>query len=148
LRARGGFTTDDTLATLLPLFRQVLDVHGNNRVAPLEGLQDLWVDGYRAYFEVARTLEPRLAPERLRAVEGRGGTLEVGQHGHETAAVDGGSEDHERLLVAKPGTAVEDPIYLPGYVSWEHRLGHPDALTDIYVLGLILASVSCGLDLT
>jgi predicted DNA-binding WGR domain protein len=148
LRARGGFTTDDTLATLLPLFRQVLEVHAADRVAPLQGLQEIWVDGYRAYFEVARTTEPRLAPDRLRAIEGRRGALEVIHERIHTTAADDGSETHENLLVAKPGAAVDDPIYLPGYVSWEHRIGHHDALTDIYVLGLVLASVACGLDLT
>jgi predicted DNA-binding WGR domain protein len=148
LRSRGGFTTDDALATLLPLFRQVQETHAAGRVAPLEGVQHISVDGYRAYFEVARAQEPRLADDKLRAVDRRtGGALEVVGEGVHTTGADDGSETHETLLVAKPGDTIADPIYVPGYVSWEHRIGHHDALTDIYVLGLLLASVSCGLDL-
>ena len=147
LRARGGFTTDDALATLLPLFRQVQETHAAGRVAPLEGLGDVWVDEYRAYFESSRALDPRLAGDALRRIEERLAAFEVvGQSVHTTVA-DGGEEKHQDLLIAKPGVAIERPLYLPGYVSWEHRIGHHDALTDIYVLGLLLASVACSLDL-
>ena len=38
------------------------------------------------------------------------------------------------------------PVYLPGYVTWEHRLKHHDPLTDIFSLGMILASLACGMD--
>jgi hypothetical protein len=37
---------------------------------------------------------------------------------------------------------------LAGYVTWEHRIGHHDPLTDIFSLGMILASLACGLDFT
>jgi hypothetical protein len=33
-------------------------------------------------------------------------------------------------------------------VAWEHRAGHHDQLTDVFSLGLILASCACALDLT
>src|SRR5439155_27889 len=33
-------------------------------------------------------------------------------------------------------------------VAWEHELGHHDPLTDVFSLGLILASLCCGLDLS
>jgi predicted DNA-binding WGR domain protein len=147
LRSRGGFTTDDALATLLPLFRQVLETHASGRVAPLEGIADLLVDEYRAYFENSASREPRLAEDRLRAVEERAGAFHVVGRSIQTTDADAGEETHENLLVAKPGAPIERPLYLPGYVSWEHRLGHHDALTDIYVLGLVLASVTLGLDL-
>jgi predicted DNA-binding WGR domain protein len=146
LRSRGGFTTDDALATLLPLFRQVEQTHAAGRVAPLEGVDEILVDEFRAYFETAKAREPHLAPETLRTIEVRAGAFEVvGQRVHTTEA-DIGAQQHQNLLVAKPGSPIERPVYLPGYVSWEHRVGHHDALTDIYVLGLLLASVACGLD--
>jgi hypothetical protein len=42
----------------------------------------------------------------------------------------------------EPGDPIVRPMYLSRYVSWEHEVGHHDALADIYVLGLILASVA------
>jgi predicted DNA-binding WGR domain protein/DNA polymerase III delta prime subunit len=147
LRTRGGFTTDDALATLLPLFRQVHEIHASGRVAPLEGVDDILIDEYRAYFETSRARETRLAGDHLRQVESRAAAFDVvGRRVHTTEA-DAGDEKHENLLVAKVGATIDRPVYLPGYLSWEHRIGHQDALTDIYVLGLLLASVACGLDL-
>ena len=49
---------------------------------------------------------------------------------------------------AAPGEEIVRPVYLPGYVAWEHRCGHHDQLSDVFSLGSILASLACGLDLT
>ncbi|MBN1609864.1 MAG: DUF4011 domain-containing protein, partial [Polyangiaceae bacterium] len=148
LRSRRDFTTEDVLATLLPLFRQVEATHAAGRVAPLEGVDDLHVDDYRLYFEVSHTREPREASDKLRPIESRAGAFEVVGRSIHTTEADAGEERHENLLVAKPGAPIERPVYLPGYVCWEHQAGHHDALTDVYVLGLVLASVACGLDLS
>lgn len=149
LRARGGFTTDDALASLLPLFRQVLATHQAGRVAPLEGVAQLLVDDYRVYFETAQAREPRLATHRLGKLERHASEAfdVVGQRVQTTDA-DLGDEQHKDLLVAAPDDTVEKPCFVAGYRSWEHLAGHHDALTDLHVLGLLLASVACGLDFT
>src|SRR6266478_2714696 len=41
--AKGGFETDDVLAALLPLMKQVLAAHQAGLVAPLDGIEDLMV---------------------------------------------------------------------------------------------------------
>ena len=40
-REREGLSTDDVLASLLPLFRQVAACHERGLVAPLQGLEAL-----------------------------------------------------------------------------------------------------------
>src|SRR5215467_8597731 len=42
-QAEGGFETDDVLAALLPLMKQVLAVHEDGFVAPLDGIQHLLI---------------------------------------------------------------------------------------------------------
>jgi predicted DNA-binding WGR domain protein len=148
LRSRRGFTTEDVLATMLPLLRQVEATHAAGHVAPLEGAGQLHVDDYRLYFEISHAREPRTNSEKLGALEGRSGVFDVVGRSVHTTEADAGEELHQNLLVAKADATIERPVYLPGYVSWEHQVGHHDALTDIYVLGLVLASVACGLDLT
>src|SRR5262249_1519184 len=60
--------------------------------------------------------------------------------------------DESSLAISdlRVGTAEEitRPVFLPGYRSWEKAVGHHDALTDIFSLGMLLASVACGLDFT
>src|SRR5205814_855016 len=46
------------------------------------------------------------------------------------------------LRVVEPGEDLLRPSFVTRFVSWEHEVGHHDPLTDIYVLGLVLASVA------
>lgn len=150
LRGRGGaLPTDDVLASLLPLFRQVQAIHAQGRVAPLEGIDHLLVDGNRVYFENVHAREPRHAPEAVTRIEGRATAFDVIGQRVQTTDADLGHEQHRDLLVADGAEGADaKPVYRTGYVSWEHRAGHHDALTDHYVLGLLLASAACGLDFT
>src|SRR5688572_9235551 len=49
----------DVLASFLPLLREVIEAHRLGLVAPLEGTQDLHVEGVRIWFEEARRRPPR-----------------------------------------------------------------------------------------
>jgi hypothetical protein len=43
----GGFTTEDALASVLPLLRQVAAVHHAGLVAPLQGINAIHVENNR-----------------------------------------------------------------------------------------------------
>ncbi len=130
---------DQALARFLPLLREVLATHADGLVAPLDGLDHLHVDqpaGQHVdqrvvWFEEAQRRQPRANPESLRRIGAGLSTQE---------------RDPAELIGDTQGK-LTSPVYLPGYVCWEHRLGHHDPLTDIYCLGLILASLACGLNL-
>jgi hypothetical protein len=64
-----------------------------------------------------------------------------------TLEVNEGQETVVSLQIGQRGEDISRPVYLPGYVSWEHEIGHHDPLTDTFCLGLILDSLTCGLDL-
>ena len=67
----GGFTTEDALASFLPLLRETLDAHAADTVAPLVGLDDLRVDGVRIWFEEVRRREVRHNRAVLRRIASR-----------------------------------------------------------------------------
>ena len=50
--AQGGFQTDDVLAGVLPLMRQVIETHSQGRVAPLIGISKLKVDQNHIYSDL------------------------------------------------------------------------------------------------
>lgn len=143
----GGFSTEDSLASFLPLARQVVDTHAAGHVAPLDGIADLHVDGVRIWFEQARQ---RIPVRNLRQIE----ALEQPDSQavdivHEALRTTDAGDPNQRtvnLRIGVAGQPVERPVYLPGYTSWEQPLGHHDPLTDIFHLGMILASLACGLD--
>lgn len=145
--AAGGFTTEDALVSVLPLMREVLEAHAAEQVAPLEGIAELQVDGNRIWFEEAKHQPPRRNLSTLRRVEveDRSAVELVGETRVDTNLDDGSAQAHD-LAIGSRDETITRPVYLPGYVAWEHGLEHHDPLTDVFSLGMILASLACGLD--
>ncbi len=145
---RGGFETDDALAAVLPLMQQVLATHGEGRVAPLRGIESLRVEEPgQLGFDPAKVQPPQRNPARVEQLQAPASSaVEVVAESRRTADLDAASLEVTNLGVGQRQDELTKPAYLPGYVSWEHVIGHHDELTDIFSLGLILASVACGLD--
>src|SRR5438105_1444322 len=146
--AAGGFTTADALASFLPLVHQVVAAHQAGLVAPLEGVRELHLDKNRLWFEEAKLRAPVLAVAKVRELERPSArALEIMGQYRVDMHVEHGTESVVSVQIGRRGEPLTQAIYLPGYVSREHEVGHHDALTDIFVLGLVLASLTCGLDL-
>jgi superfamily I DNA and/or RNA helicase/predicted DNA-binding WGR domain protein len=145
---RGGFETDDALTAVLPLMRQTLAAHEQGKVAPLKGDTALFANPENQIgFDPTKALAPRKNFGRLEQLQlSVSHGLEVVGSAHRLTDVDEGSMKVTNLEVADNNTEITKPVFLPGYVTWEHAIGHHDELTDIFSLGLILASVACGLD--
>lgn len=45
-------------------------------------------------------------------------------------------------------TTISKPVYLTGLRSWEIELGHHDEITDVFLVGMIMAAFACGIDLS
>ena len=146
----GGLETDDALAALLPLMRQVLAVHEAGRVAPLRGVTALQVDVRNTLgFDPALAVPPQTNAGKVAALQVPvSAAMEVVGRYRQTTDIDAARIESEDRSVSATGEGLTEPVYLPGYVSWEHAIGHHDALTDIFSLGLVFASVACGLDFT
>ena len=141
-----GFSTEDALASFLPLVRETLDAHAVDQVAPLVGLSELHVDGNRIWFEQAHRKSPTHKRKEIDLVQSVIDThIEVvGQYKRS----DDPSDRYLDMAVIEQGQPIKQPVFVRGYVAWEHELEHHDPLTDIFSLGMILASLACGLDFT
>ena len=143
-----SLSTEDVLASFLPVLREAIAAHAAGLVAPLEGLEALQVEGARIWFEEARRQPIRRNDAELARIEQVSRVaVEVVSESRRTHEVADGQEEISRVEIGVRGATLERPVYLPGYVAWEHELAHHDPLTDVYSLGLLLASVACGLDL-
>jgi superfamily I DNA and/or RNA helicase/very-short-patch-repair endonuclease len=144
----GGFTTEDALASVLPLIRQVAAAHRAGLVAPLQGVNAIHVENNRLWFEEAHAHKPVHASTKLRELEQPSArAVEVVGQYRVDMHVEHGGDQVVSLQIGRRGEPITQPVYLPGYVSWEHEVGHHDPLTDVFILGLILASCAGGLDL-
>jgi len=145
----GGFSTEDALASLLPLMRQTVAAHRHSQVAPFHGVNDLHVEGVKIWFAESQVSSPKTNAGRLRELDTIKKTaLEVTGSTQLTTDVNQAETSFVNLQIGKRGEEIRAPVYLPGYVCWEHEVGHHDPLTDIFSLGMILASMTCSLDFT
>ncbi|MES2950990.1 MAG: AAA domain-containing protein [Pseudomonadota bacterium] len=146
--AQGGFEMQDVLSAVLPLMREVLAIHESGSVAPLRGLGAIRVLEGRALGLVSTVgIPPSHHAARVRellAPQSRGLDV-IGESTRETD-LDSFAQNITNLDIGSADTEITRPVYLPSYTTWEHGVGHHDALTDVHSLGLILASVACGLD--
>ncbi|MEQ9411072.1 MAG: AAA domain-containing protein [Fuerstiella sp.] len=144
----GGFSTEDVLSSFLPLMKQVILTHEYGEVAPLEGVQHLQVENRRIWYAEA---DQRPQRRRLRSVQKMlqpdSKSFQVVDETHVRFDIEDGVEELQRRSVATASTELTSPAWLSGYVCWEHVIGHHDPVTDVFSLGLILASLACGLDL-
>ncbi len=142
--------TDDVIAACLPLLQQAADIHETGRVAPLVDPDRLGrVDGCLC-FKTDDALEPRTNPAVVERRRKKNSALHIVD---EVALV---VEEADNVILGGSKLSATDrnvaeeqtgrPCYLTGHRLWEIENGHHDPLTDIFALGLILASLATGLD--
>ncbi len=144
-----GRGNDEVLRAFLPLMRQALAAHEAGQVAPLAGVDPLSVTEGVIWFRADQAIPPTINRRALQDGEGKPARA-VEVVGESTITVELGvgvvaARTHD---VQELGAPVLRPVFLPGYTTWEHEVGHHDALTDIFSLGMLLASATLGADFT
>jgi len=141
----GAYTTDDVIAAVLPLFKTVLALHDSGLVAPFDQEDVLQVQNRSVMLDTALAHPPLVAYEKIAAL--------YNGHNPHFQIVDKVKllADQAEAINLQVHKDVSQPLlhgaYIPGYRSYEMLLGHHDAQTDIFCLGLILASIALGIDL-
>jgi hypothetical protein len=144
----GGFSTEDAIASFLPLARQVAAAHAEGKVGPLDDLNALQVESHQIWFEESRRQSPRQNRAAiLKFQKTQQVAFDVVRRAEIQSEIDIGEHDATELDIGHRDQPITRPVYLAGYVAWEHQFEHHDPLTDTFVLGLILASLACGVDL-
>lgn len=147
----GQWATDEVIGFVLPLFEEVLSFHENNKVAPFEqpgtpfiNNNRLDIDEQQIHDPVSNTSSLNKLLEKHQEIRGYNITGKI--------LVDDNVSNSQAMVTnmqvqANINEPFEHPVYLPGYQCYEIKAGHHDAQTDIFCLGLILASAVMGLDL-
>lgn len=149
--AKGGFHNDDIVAVVLPLFEEVLTCHEKGKVAPLDGLQHILINNDKLDIDETFFEDIKSNPSALAAIDTyQSKAFDITREHKVTETItDDGAYTQSTMSVETDLTKpVVYPVYLISYHSYERSLGHHDGLTDIYSLGMILASISLGLNFT
>jgi len=147
---QGNYATDDVIAFVVPLFEEVLSFHEAGLVAPFEIEEALFITDKRLDIDeqfAKKGTDASIKLEQLFAGLTSGQFDIVGKSKME-ADVDEGSYKVEDLHVQfNTNEALRYPAFIKGYNCFETLVGHHNAQTDIFCLGLVLGSMALGLDL-
>ncbi len=138
---------DDVLFLMLPLLRQVAQLHELGRVAHLGYLDVIQGPERTLQLRNPEGLSPRLALEAIKQVQPNPeSALNIIGNVRLTRDSKDGVAIADLQVQDDPHQAIDHPVFLTELHSWEHSLGHHDEITDIFQLGQLLACLACGLD--
>jgi superfamily I DNA and/or RNA helicase/predicted DNA-binding WGR domain protein len=146
----GAWSTDEVIEFVLPLFEEVLNFHENGQVGSFEKPDTIFLTNGRL------DIDEKFAHSPLSNLPSLQKLLEYQQIGGYTITkrvlVDEDITRDKSAIInlqiqTSPSEQLAHPVYLPGYLCYEIKVGHHDAQTDIFCLGLILGSAVMGLDL-
>ena len=146
----GNYSTDDIIAFVRPLFEEVLTFHEGGLVAPFEKEESLFIFEERLDINEDLAHPPKQGLSKIVSLWAARDSkhFDIVGHVQVDTQVDEGSRTIKDLdLHLNTNEPLLHPAYIPGYNSYEILLGHHDAQTDIFCLGLVLGSIGLGLDL-
>jgi len=141
-------SSDDVVHAVLPLIRQLIETHDNSQVAPMEGIDALHYEHSAIWYAIKDAIPIKLASSAIRRIDpvDKSTFRIVSESSYENDLTDGMDSFRDHSIQDRE-SKITSPVYLPGYICWENQLEHHDPLCDSFVLGLIIASLACNLNL-
>ena len=146
----GEYATDDVIAFVVPLFEEVLSFHDDGLVAPFEKQETVFITGNRLDIDENHAHKPSSSLDKIKELfkDYHSIGFVVTDETKVVTDIDEGLQQHINLNIHKDvQQPLKNPAYLLGYKCYEELIGHHDAPTDIFCLGLILGSMALSLDL-
>ncbi|RYZ56444.1 MAG: DUF4011 domain-containing protein [Sphingobacteriales bacterium] len=146
----GQLSTDEVIEFVLPLFEEVLGFHEAGQVGSFNLPETVFLTDGRLDIDENYTHAPSSnlpAVQKLLDAEAIQGYVVTGRVLIDFDVTTAASSITNLEVQTGSGQNLPYPAYLPGYKCYEMLLGHHDARTDIFCLGLMLGSVVMGLDL-
>jgi predicted DNA-binding WGR domain protein/DNA polymerase III delta prime subunit len=146
----GNYATDDVIAFVMPLFEEVLGFHEGGLVAPFEKEESLFITDNRLDIDEHWTHAPVAANSNLKELFAAFKSNQfdiVGKSKIETDVDEGSYKVQNQHVHFNANEPLSFPAFIKGYDCFEIAVGHHDAKTDIFCLGLVLGSMALGLDL-
>jgi predicted DNA-binding WGR domain protein len=143
----GALPTDDVVHMTVPLMHVAVTLHAQGKVGDFGPSGIIEADDGSLALARPDGQDPILDFDCLKKVQPQAASaLNVVGEYRVTANEAVGYRVDDLLAVTDDDTEIKKPVYLRGYQSWECRIGHHDEVTDVFLIGLVLASLACGLD--
>ncbi|MGB4776414.1 MAG: DUF4011 domain-containing protein, partial [Daejeonella sp.] len=146
----GTYATDDVIAFVLPLFEEVLSFHEAAQVAPFESDAALFITDKRIDIDENFAHVPSSALIKIETLFSTYQSTQfniIGKSKVETDVDEGTYKVEDLQVQFNANEPLLHPAFIKGCNCFEILLGHHDAQTDIFCLGLVLGSMALSLDL-
>lgn len=145
----GGFHNDDVIAIVMPLLKEVSAIHEGGNVAPLRNLKHILITNDLLDLDENFIQTPSYNNKRIAEINlPISSAFEIFDESRQTTDVQSSHLQENSLKIQlDKDKEVTRPVFVLGYDSYEFLIDHHDALTDIFILGLVIGSLATGLDL-
>ena len=149
VEAQGGLYNDDLVHVFLPLLKQLTSIYDSNKVANLSNLENLTIDDNNALqINLQKVSSTRKNSKKLAQItKSTHGIFEVtGREIIKTTVGTGEIELEDGDIKTADDDAITRPAYFMKYTSYEEKIDHYDQKTELFICGLLMASLAFNLD--
>jgi superfamily I DNA and/or RNA helicase/predicted DNA-binding WGR domain protein len=150
LKTNGGLYNDDLVALFLPLFKQLTQLHEENKVARLYASDKLLIEDRTLVLASDECFDPTLNYSAIRSLDAvnKPSVFEVTERLKQETEVGTGVVDVTSQDIRKDGDKSSESkrVYLTQFRTYEQELGHYDQKTELFVCGMLMASFAFDLD--
>lgn len=147
---KGTFSNDEVVAVMMPLLKTVAQIHGNGKVAGLHQINEIFIaEGKLNINDKQHDIVNNLKAV-LKLFPNKSHAFEISEEYIQKVNV--GETVSNETVNSKVASVDENgeikPVCEADYGCFELRLNHHDPLTDIYILGMLMASIALHFDFT
>lgn len=145
---KGEFTNDDAVAIVLPLLNSVASIHGMGMVSTLDDLSTIIIENEKLTISTSEKFARNNLTQISTFLKSKSDAFVIREEYSQKFEI-GEKNINEYIddsIITDENTPILKPAYLKNYACYELRFDHHDPLTDIFILGMILASISLNLD--
>ncbi len=142
----GNLRSQDFQAYALGLVEEMVYQHNLNRILKINTSRKVKFNGQTLVF-TGKSESPEHWTKPLFRKQNALTPIEVSEEFKEVIDADGFSDSYQNLSILKEfNTEIKKPVYFSEYRCWEEVCDHFDPVTDIFSVGMVLASLAFGLD--
>lgn len=142
----GQLRSQDFQAYAIGLLEEMVHHHSEGRILKINASKKVVFDGQALRLNGSAS-EPSHWTRPLFRKSNSETPLKVSEEFKEVMDADGFTDSYENLSILKEFRSdLTKPVYFTEYRCWEESFEHFDAVTDIFNVGMVLASVAFGLD--
>ncbi len=147
---KGIFANDDVVAIIMPLLKTVANIHNQGKVASLNDISTIYIEN--DHFNIVDdSFEIRQNSDAISKIfKSKSSAFDItGEHYNTTEIGEEVNREYADKSVSENDSEIsKKAVYVQDYSCFELEFDHHDPLTDIFILGMILASIALQFDFT